>query len=353
MAALQGDLANLTLTSQDGLPHAFSVDYNGNGVVDAGEPTSPTFSSTINFQFFATVAGTFKYYCTFHPGIMFGSFVVTATHDVAVADVKPSKTIVGQGSLMQVNVTVVNLGGFNETFNVTMYRLGATKSFRLDGSASTGWNGTIPGPAIAVSQYDTVVLTLSGVDTLPHAFFVDYNGNSVSDAGEPTSGTFQSTTIKYTFVADRNGTFNYRCTFHPGTMVGSFTVASPLNVTLGSQLLIQPLAPSETRMLTFDWNTTGVSFGGYTLLAVADVVAGDINATNNSFTDGRVVVTVPGDLNGDFIVDIFDAILLAGVYNSLPDKPNWNPNADLRADGIIDIFDAIILAGHFGQSVSL
>jgi hypothetical protein len=41
--------------------------------------------------------------------------------DVAVTAVVPLKTVVGQGYLCNVNMTVANLGGYDETFNVTVY----------------------------------------------------------------------------------------------------------------------------------------------------------------------------------------------------------------------------------------
>ncbi len=350
MTVSQGDLVNLTLTSQDGLPHQFFVDYNGNGSPDAGEPTSPQFSSTINFQFTATLAGGFTYRCVIHPLVMFGTFIVTPTHDVAITGIGASKTNIGQGTTMQVNVTVANLGGFNETFNVTLFRLGTVRILTLNGSASTGWNNTIPGPTITVNQNDTIILALTGLDGLPHEFFVDYNGNVAPGSGEPTSPTFQSTTIKYIFTADKVGTFSYYCAFHIGAMHGTFNVISPAtNVTLGTQL-VSILAPSEVRNVTFSWNTSGVVMGRYILAAVADTVVNETNTANNVFTGGRVVVTIRGDLNGDFSVDIFDAIILANAFNATPIQPNWNPNADLNSDEVVDIFDAIVLAANFGKS---
>ncbi len=56
-----------------------------------------------------------------------------------------------------------------------------------------------------------------------------------------------------------------------------------------------------------------------------------------------------GDVNGDLIVDIFDAILLSTAYNSNPSSTKWNPNADFNGDNTVDIFDAIMLAGAFGN----
>ena len=55
------------------------------------------------------------------------------------------------------------------------------------------------------------------------------------------------------------------------------------------------------------------------------------------------------DVNGDGTVDIYDAILLSGAYNSTPGSTRWDPNADINGDFTVDIYDAIILAGHYNQ----
>jgi PKD repeat protein len=67
-------------------------------------------------------------------------------------------------------------------------------------------------------------------------------------------------------------------------------------------------------------------------------------------TSGKVNFTlfVIGDINGDGVVDIYDAISLSNAYNSSPGKSNWNPKADFNGDGFVDIYDAIILANHYG-----
>jgi hypothetical protein len=58
---------------------------------------------------------------------------------------------------------------------------------------------------------------------------------------------------------------------------------------------------------------------------------------------------IVGDINGDGIVDILDAILLANAFDSVPGDSNWNPNADINGDNIVEILDAIILANNFGE----
>jgi hypothetical protein len=65
---------------------------------------------------------------------------LAARHDVAVVGVHPSKTIVGQGFSMHINVTVTNQGDFTETFNVTVYANTTaiqTKTLTLTSGTST------------------------------------------------------------------------------------------------------------------------------------------------------------------------------------------------------------------------
>jgi hypothetical protein len=69
-------------------------------------------------------------------------------------------------------------------------------------------------------------------------------------------------------------------------------------------------------------------------------------STDGSFTNVR---TILGDLNGDGVVDIQDAIVAAKSFMATPSSPNWNPDVDLDGNGVINIFDLILLANNFGQ----
>ena len=69
----EGELYNITLISSDGLTHKFFIDYNNNGNADNDEPASPSFSSTIIYQFTPDRTGDFTYYCSIHPSTMYGN----------------------------------------------------------------------------------------------------------------------------------------------------------------------------------------------------------------------------------------------------------------------------------------
>jgi hypothetical protein len=55
------------------------------------------------------------------------------------------------------------------------------------------------------------------------------------------------------------------------------------------------------------------------------------------------------DINGDGIVDLFDALLLAQHFGSKQSDTTWDPNVDMNNDGEIDIFDFLVLASNYGK----
>lgn len=54
--------------------------------------------------------------------------------------------------------------------------------------------------------------------------------------------------------------------------------------------------------------------------------------------------------DGDFKVDIYDAVLALAAYDSVEGDSNWNPLADLASPyGIINIYDMVMLTYHYGK----
>jgi hypothetical protein len=155
-------------------------------------------------------------------------------HDIAITDVIPSKTIVGQGCPINITVTVENQGEFTETFNVTAY------------------------------------------------------GNT--------------------------------------TIINTLT-----NITLTS---------GNSTTITFPVNTTAVPYGNYTISTNATIVPNETDTANNTFEDGWIVVSVPGDCNGDGYVNPIDVnSYLAVAYGSQVGDPNYYPNCDFNGDGYVNPTD--------------
>jgi hypothetical protein len=163
-------------------------------------------------------------------------------HDVAVDDIVLSKTVVGQGFTMEINVTAQNQGDFAETFNISI-------------SANT-----------TTIQTQNIMLLNASADTL-----------------------------------------------------------------------------------TFAWNTTDFAYGNYTISAVADSVPEETDTMDNALTDGWVVVTIAGDVDGDGDVDRYDFGIFACAYGSSPPS---NPNCDIDGDGDVDRYDFGTFAGNYGKTTA-
>ena len=145
-----------------------------------------------------------------------------------------------------------------------------------------------------------------------------------------------------------------------------------------------PVKPTPTQTATFDATTTVLGWNGTDHPAIVDYVwnFGDSNTTSGYYpqiahkytavgnytvmlnvTDasgfkGSVTYTVTvqnstliGDINGDGVVNVLDAISLSNAFNSKPGDSNWYPDADINGDGFVNILDAISLANNFGARI--
>jgi len=134
-----------------------------------------------------------------------------------------------------------------------------------------------------------------------------------------------------------------------GAYLESFNVTLYANETSVASQIIN-LSSGNSTISTFLWNTVDVTKSNYTLSAYIDTIIGETDLYDNNFTGCWVVVTLPGDIDGDRDVDIFDIVAIAGAYGSEAGDPEYNLNYDIDGDGDIDIFDIVAAATHYGES---
>ncbi len=133
-----------------------------------------------------------------------------------------------------------------------------------------------------------------------------------------------------------------------GNSTESFILNVYYNNTLLTTMNVTGLAPNANTTVTVPWSTSTVQWGKYLVSVQVPPLPYETHTADNTFVDGIVKVKIPGDLNGDDVVDILDSISLSNAYGSSPGQPNWYPDADLNGDGVVNILDAIALANNFG-----
>jgi len=120
------------------------------------------------------------------------------------------------------------------------------------------------------------------------------------------------------------------------------------NTTIQTQTIT--LASKSSMTTTFTWNTASFAKANYSSWAYAWPVQGETEISNNMLADSWVLVSIPGDINGDRKVDGKDFVLVIKALPSLPGQAKWNPNADINNDIKVDAKDYVLVIGHIGQS---
>jgi subtilase family serine protease len=142
-----------------------------------------------------------------------------------------------------------------------------------------------------------------------------------------------------------------------GLLAAAFNVTAYANATIVGETQVT-LESLESVVLSMTWNTSGFPKGNYTISAIADTVPGETDTEDNTFVDGGVFVTIPGDVNGDKRVNVLDCILVANHFGHVngdghtPGSKEWLDcaNCDINSDSKTNVLDCIILSNHFGQS---
>jgi len=206
-------------------------------------------------------------------------------------------------------------------------------------------NMTVTATFTQLLEHDVAItnVTTSKTGSVPMPI-IGQNLTATVNVTVANNGDYDESTVNVTAYATQTVYYN--------TTTQSWTPIPPiLQTPIAIDSVLLNLDVGQNATVTLAWNTTGFAYGNYTLSAYVWPVPGETNMTNNNFVGGAMMVTIPGDINGDGTVDIYDAILQSAAFNSSPDSPNWNPNADINCDGIVDIYDAIIMSSYFGQSI--
>jgi hypothetical protein len=389
---------------------------------------------------------------------------VRAIHDIAITNVTPYKTIIGQGYSAKVNVTVANQGNYPETFNVSAYANNWTsdtqpslvgywkfdegagitvydssghnndgtlnngptwvdgmfgRALRFDGvddyvdcgdalsrgfplgssprtitawfkveewtnMAIAGWGTTACEGGLfyimAMGQYGNRLyfwghypITHPDFSTQPHStteielgewYFgaVTYDGTEIKLY---LNGVLEDSSTAYS-VNTQNSNFyignSLETPPYHGPFNGAIDEVKIYNRTLNqgeiqaSMMQMHLIETKEVTLtsgnfgtVTFTWNTSGFAKGNYTIWAYAGPVQGETYTADNTFIYGAIAVTIPGDVDGNFLVNILDVVKITSRYCSRPGDPLYAPVYDIDNDGHISILDVVICTSHYGE----
>ncbi len=134
-----------------------------------------------------------------------------------------------------------------------------------------------------------------------------------------------------------------------GQYAETFQVTLYANTTAIGQQTIHNLPDGSAIIVEFNWNTGGYSKGNYTISVVAGSVPGETHTADNTLVGSSVVVAIPGDVDGNSVVNIFDVVQITSRYGKTVPLMPPDSNADIDGNGVVNIFDVVICTSHYGQ----
>jgi len=275
---------------------------------------TPGASATLNFQVSATPTGSGLLYLNRKEDLSatgltdtqtvsdLGDTDVTVTaivRDVAATSQIPSITTIIQGETIAIDIQVQNLGDQTESFDVTCYYdstpIGTLRVYNLPPSGSEtlkfDWDttGITPGiydikaEADSSDEIDESNETNNECTNPASVEIVIHDIAVISQIPSPTI-VIEGETVTVQVVVQNQGT-------EPET----FTVTLYYDSSqVGTAQVVTNLLPSNSKTVTFSWDTTGVTPGAYYMSAVASTVPGETDTNDNSCTSTTIVtITAP------------------------------------------------------------
>lgn len=279
-----------------------------------------------------------------------GEWHSASYHDVSITEVSFSPESVLRGQLAQVNVTVRNEGSSSESFNVTACANSEVFGVQLVSLASGAftvvqfsWNTLqysegeyFISASVTILPGETDIA--DNTRTADSKFTILPNNHDLAIANiipyRDILGNFSSTSIEVTVV-------------NRGSIEENLALSLFYNSTLmANQTVILP--PNQSVSIIFD-HRTPITCGLYSVIAMANPVLGETETSDNILNYDFVRVSIKGDINTDYVVNIIDISKAAAAFESSPTHARWDPNCDINEDRKINIIDISAIAKEFGK----
>ncbi len=228
-------------------------------------------------------------------------------HDVAVTSLNISKSQVYSGESVNVNIYVVNVGDYNESFRLIVYA-----------NMSEVWSCLVedlrPGHGKLLGFTWRVSLNVGRYVIWAKAEYVEGEVNVENNifidgillVSSPPA-YYHDVAVIYVhpssnivYIGQRLNVTVIVKNFGNATESFNLTLYYDLNVI--GRVLVQQLPPFAEKAVIFEWDTSVVSEGNYTLKAYAEPVEGEINVENNLYMDGEVTLKSPAGVTRDVAV---------------------------------------------------
>jgi parallel beta-helix repeat protein len=123
------------------------------------------------------------------------------------------------------------------------------------------------------------------------------------------------------------------------------------NNTIGRTTILG-LAPGKNVTLAISWDTTDLQlYTEYKIWAEAIPVPGETSIEDNTLVKGAMIKSIPGDVDADRDVDLYDVVKICSIYGVEKGDPKYVADYDVNGDDKIDLYDVVIACTRYGEKV--
>jgi hypothetical protein len=257
-------------------------------------------------------------------------FMLVYINNARITEIAPAKTVLGEGSSMTITTTLEDQGRYNVTVNVILALNNTLLPYQIEPSTRRlFWSN---GDVNKDGYID--LLDLSLIEAAFGSIPSDPNWN-------PDADLDQNLVVNTYDLAICGG--NY------GKDIWTYFGLSPPPIAKQTITMLN----STSTSITFTWNTTDVDKGNYTVSVLLYAVLNRTHTMQTTYVNGWIAITILGDINGDFKVDIKDLVLVTKYFRAYPGDPRWEEvlarNSDINSDNKVDIKDLVLVIKHFGE----
>lgn len=282
------------------------------------------------------------------------------SHDVALLEATPSQAQIDGGRILNFTVVVENLGDKVETFSIDVCGNGTLlESYSVpyimpatNQTLTVSWNTV--GFSLGIYSIEVQASQVAGETELANNAYVDGTVEIL-----PAHDVAPVLIVPSKTVVGKGYGLSFNVTvLNKGNFNESFNVTLYADLDLGiigDEVTIgtgtaQELQNATSVILSFAWNTSLVPMGHYVISAYATPVTEESFTIDNMLTDGEVYVAVPGDVDGNRIVNMLDLYKIALVFGAIEGDVTYVAACDVDGNSRINMLDLYIAALNFGLS---
>lgn len=274
--------------------------------------------------------------------------IVPPSSTSATISLAPPSVLVGASSTGTVSLNLIPAGGFASaefacTYNSAVVEISNITTTSLFGADPvTAVNGPLNGSFIVA------IAGSKGNKALTDGAVFSFTAKGLQVGQSAVNCQTRVSTGNLVLVAIPSTPANLDVTSaapQPGIFAGQVLAGKPVSVTLNNP--DSSLAGSITANADGTFSLS-VSAGAYTAIASAPgylKAQGTVNITGGNTTTFQTVSLLAGDIDGNNVIDQFDALTIGINYNGTAPAA-----ADLNNDGVINVLDLEIMALNYRQT---